>query len=209
MPRENELPARLEQWLADRSEPPTLFDVLATGDHELFAAFILKGFRAAARQAVIERFEREAATTFASEPMTATAVVLRLFDGLAGAWSLDVGERLALLGLGDAAELQSLRSMPLDEVPTEIIERVAILLDIFKAINTLLPVPSRADAWIRAPNRASIFGGRSALELMIDGRLEGLRKVRACLQAHVLSCPTSDLTRDAPPWSELVRKGGA
>lgn len=168
MPRENELLARLEQWLAAQSAPPTLFDVIATGDHVLFAAFILKGFRAAARQAVIERFEWEAATTFASELMTATAVVPGLFDGLARAWSLEVGERLALLGLGDAAELQSLRAMPLDEVSTEIIERVAILLDIFKAINTLLPVPSRADAWIRAPNRAPMFGGRSALDVMVD-----------------------------------------
>ncbi len=187
VPLENELLARLEEWLAGQSEPPTLFDVIATGDRELLAAFILKGFRAAARQAVVERFEREATMTFASELTAATAAVMRVFDGLARAWSLEVDERLALLGLADAAELHAMWTISLDEVPTEVIERVAILLDIFKAINTLLPEPSRADAWIRVPNRAPMFGERSALKLMIDGGLEGLREVRAYLQAQIWS----------------------
>ena len=133
MPREGKLLARLEHWLAARAAPPTLFDVIETGDRELLAAFILKGFRATARQAVVERLDREGVSTFASELSNATATVLRVFDGIAGAWSLDNGEKLALLGLTTAAELQVLRAAPLDEVPTEIIERVAIVVDIFKA----------------------------------------------------------------------------
>lgn len=185
MPLEHELLAKLEQWLAAQAEPPTLFDVIATGDRELVAAFILKGFRAAARQAVVDRLQREAAVTFTSELTNVTAAVLRVFDGIARAWSLEDGERIALLGLAQVADLSELRAAPLDELPTAIIERVVILLDIFKAINTLLPRPSRADAWIRSPNTAPLFGGRSALDVMVGGGLGGLREVRAYLQAQI------------------------
>ena len=185
MPLESELLAKLEGWLAARSEPPTLLDVVATNDRELLAAFILKGFRVAARQAVADRLEREAAATFASELTNLTGVVLRVFDGIARAWSLEDSEGLALLGLAGTAELQALRVLPLDEVPTEIIERVAIVLDIFKAINTLLPQPTQADAWMRAPNKAPIFGGRSALDVMAGQSLKGLQEVRAYLQAEL------------------------
>ena len=182
---EDELLTKLEQWLADRSDPPTILEVVETRDSELLAAFILKGFRVAARQAVVDRLEREAASTFASDRSVITAAVFRVFDGLAGAWSLEDGEKLQLLGLHDPVQLQDLRAAPLDQVPTEIIERVVILLDIFKAVNTLLPQPNGADAWIRSSNTASMFGGQSALDVMIGRGLEGLREVRAYLNAQI------------------------
>lgn len=184
MVTEDDLLAKLERWLATRTDPPSVFDVIATRDGELFAAFILKAFRVATRQAVVDRLEHEA-TTFASDATSISSAIFRVFDGIARAWSLGEGEKVALLGLGGLAELQELRTTPLDEVPTEIVERVAILLDTFKAINTLLPQPDPADAWIRAPNRALPFGGRSALEVMVGGGLEGLRMVRAYLQAQI------------------------
>lgn len=55
-------------------------------------------------------------------------------------------------------------------LPAEALKRIALIARVFEAINVLLP-PERADAWIRAPNAASVFGGRSALECMMqDGR---------------------------------------
>lgn len=183
---EEELLAKLERWLAACSEPPTVFDVIETEDRELLAAFILKGFRAAARQAVVDRLAGEAATTFATEPARATAV-LRVFDGLARAWSLQEREKLALLGLQQSKELTALGATPLDALPTEIIERVAILVDIFKAINTLLPEPQRADRWMRAPNAAPMFAGDPALKIMIAGGLPALRQVRAYLWGELYS----------------------
>lgn len=187
MPLEHELLARLEQWLAARTEPPSIFDVIATGDGDLFAAFLLKGFRIAARQAVVGRLEHEATTSFGSDVISIPSAILRVFEGIAGAWSLEEGEKVEMLGLNTVAELQGLRTAALDEVPMGIIERVVILLDIFKATNILLPQPNRADAWIRRPNRAPLFAGQSALEVMLARGLEGLREVRAYLQAQVWS----------------------
>lgn len=187
MPREIELMTKLTQWVAAQAEPPSLFEVFETGDRELVAAFTLQVTRATARQADAECAERVAAYTFASELTDATAALLRVFHGIGRAWSLSHGERLALLGLADTAELQVLGTAPLDEVPTEIVERIAILLDIFKAIKTLLPRPGRADAWVRAPNSAPMFGGQPALDVMVDRGMEGLREVRAYLNAQIWS----------------------
>ncbi|PWG02132.1 hypothetical protein DF286_04055 [Sphingosinicella humi] len=52
---EGDLLLKLERWLATRSRPPTLGDVLETRDIGLLGAYILKGFRAAAAEAVEQR----------------------------------------------------------------------------------------------------------------------------------------------------------
>jgi hypothetical protein len=52
---EDELQRRLEEWLSTRSSPPTVFEVIETGDGLLFAAYITKAFRAAALIAAEER----------------------------------------------------------------------------------------------------------------------------------------------------------
>lgn len=43
--------AKLDGWIDSQPAPPVLGDVLATGDGELFAAFILRGFRQATAEA--------------------------------------------------------------------------------------------------------------------------------------------------------------
>ncbi len=45
----------LQRWEAAQSEPPTLLDVLATGNIGFFSAYVLRAFRAAAAIAVEER----------------------------------------------------------------------------------------------------------------------------------------------------------
>lgn len=55
-------------------------------------------------------------------------------------------------------------------LPSEVLKRIALIARVFEAINVLLP-PERADAWMRAANRAPDFGGSSALDKMMkDGR---------------------------------------
>jgi hypothetical protein len=70
-------------------------------------------------------------------------------------------------------------------VPTEIIERVTTHLDIFQAINILLPIPERADGWLRRSNKAPLFSGRPALAKMMSDGIEGLSAVRAYLEEEV------------------------
>ncbi|WP_167737586.1 Y4oB family protein [Sphingomonas parva] len=216
----------LEQWLATQKLPPTLLDLVETGNGHLLAAFILKGFREATARAVEERdrvawvrgeitdgyagdaeraekFLRAPHPLLGGEPPLRKALrsdqdaeevialarldvvgpAMRVLDGIAEAWRLTRAEEAELLGV-DRHTLRHWRSSPPARLPAEALERLSLALGIFKAINSLLPVPDRADAWIRKANTAQIFGGGSALELMLTG-LEGLRSVRRYLDAQI------------------------
>lgn len=108
----------------------------------------------------------------------------RVFSGIADAWNLSTNERVVLLGLGNAVEPGVDSGSPWRDLSPEVLERLSILLSIFHAINTLMPVGARADAWMRAPNEAPLFEGRSAIDLMIADGLVGMRKLRRYLQSE-------------------------
>lgn len=48
---DDEIFAKLDEWVAQQPSPPTVLEVLATRDIDLFAAFVLRGFRAATAEA--------------------------------------------------------------------------------------------------------------------------------------------------------------
>ena len=56
-----------------------------------------------------------------------------------------------------------------------------MLIGIREATHVLLPIAERANAWVKRPN--SEFGGRSALDIMMMGRVENLYQVRRLLEA--------------------------
>ena len=58
------------------------------------------------------------------------------------------------------------------------LERLSYLLGIYKALQILLPDPAAADAWVRRPNAAPLFAGRSALDRMLAGNVSDLSAVR-------------------------------
>jgi hypothetical protein len=111
---------------------------------------------------------------------------LRSFFRLAAAWSLTEHEQLRLLGLASRSTLHAWKAGRVKRIGRDTVERVSYLLGIFKAINTLLPDDQRADAWLRAPNAAPIFGGRSALDRMTAGNVGDLYAVRQYLDAQLV-----------------------
>jgi hypothetical protein len=145
---------------------------------------LLKAFREAARKAVLCRMEREAEARFPESAAEASPVA-RIFLELARAWSLTKEEQVALLGRESQGDLAVVLAAPAADLPVEVIERVAILLDIFQAINILLPVSSAANGWIRRANDAPSYGGGPALEKMMGEGLAGLRAVRSHLWAEL------------------------
>ena len=63
-------------------------------------------------------------------------------------------------------------------------ERISYILGIYKALHLLFTEPSQANSWVRRSNAAPMFGGKSALERMISGRLTDLSAVRQYLDAQ-------------------------
>jgi transcriptional regulator with XRE-family HTH domain len=115
-------------------------------------------------------------------PATAAAA-LRVFWRLADAWGLSVAEQATLLGVGRTTLYQWKQGKvgPLDR---HVLERLSYLFGIYAALQILLPVRERADEWIRKPNEAPLFGGRSALDRMLGGQVADLFVVRQYLDAQ-------------------------
>jgi len=108
---------------------------------------------------------------------------LRTFWRLADAWKLDVHEQTVLLGVGRTTLYQWKQGKvgPLDR---HMLERLSYLFGIYAALQILLPGAGRADAWVRKPNDAPLFGGRSALDRMLGGQVADLYVVRHYLDAQ-------------------------
>lgn len=176
--------AKLEEWLAAQGGMPTGHDIIQTGDFDLLAGFVLSVVGSAALSAPAGGSHHQPDTSLTD--MRAANPAMRVFSGLARAWSLSPEEEMALLDADSTEELRRLERMLKEEVPIAIVERLIILLDIFKAINTLLPAHAQADGWIRRSNSAAVFGSRTPLLIMMDG-LEGMQRVRQHLQAEIWS----------------------
>ena len=109
---------------------------------------------------------------------------LRTFFNLAKTWNLTEREQMRLLGLASRSTLHAWKSGRVTKVSRDTMERISYLLGIFKAINILLPDAQRADEWVRLPNAAPLFGGRSALDRMTTGNIGDLYVVRQYLDAQ-------------------------
>ena len=115
-------------------------------------------------------------------PERMAAAGLRAFVRIAEAWGLSVDEQLALLGQPPRSTFFAWRKQPeRASVPRDTLERLSNLLGIYKSLQILLPDPATADAWVRKPNAAPWFGGRSALDRMLAGNVSDLNLVRRYL----------------------------
>lgn len=112
-------------------------------------------------------------------------VGLKAFFNIAKAWGLSEDDEAAILGQPDREALCAWKDGKGPEVAEETMLRISYVLGIFKAINILLPIRERADAWISKSNTAPIFGGRSARDRMTDGDIEDLKAVRQYLDAEL------------------------
>ena len=115
------------------------------------------------------------------DPRQVDAVALKAFFNLASEWGLSVEEQLTLLGRPGKRTLYRWKAGDVAGLPPDTLERISVLLGIYKALEILLPVPGRAQSWIRRANEA--FGGRSGLDVMLSGKVDDLYQVRRHLDA--------------------------
>ena len=113
----------------------------------------------------------------------AAEAALRTFWRLAEAWKLTTGEQLTLLGVARTTLYQWKQGKvgPLDR---HVLERLSYLFGIYAALQILLPVPERANEWIRKPNTAPFLAGSSALQRMLGGQVADLFVIRQYLDAE-------------------------
>jgi Protein of unknown function (DUF2384) len=114
----------------------------------------------------------------------AAQAALRTFWRLAEAWKLDVSEQTRLLGVGRTTLYQWKQGKVNAGLDRHVLERLSYLFGIYAALQILLPQGERADEWVRKPNAAPVFGGRSALDRMLGGQVADLYVVRHYLDAQ-------------------------
>jgi len=115
---------------------------------------------------------------------TAAQAALRTFWRLSEAWQLDATEQTTLLGVGRTTLYQWKQGKVSGGLDRHVLERLSYLFGIYAALQILLPVAQQADAWVRKPNAAPLFGGKSALDRMLGGQVADLYVVRHYLDAQ-------------------------
>ena len=127
-----------------------------------------------------------------AQPRPATALdrrglsgpALRTFFRIAELWSLSVEEQMTLLGLSARSTYFKWKKDPNVVLPKDTLERISYVLGIYKALQILLPDEKAADEWVKRPNAATPFSGKSALDRMMSGQVVDLYRVRQYLDAE-------------------------
>lgn len=113
----------------------------------------------------------------------AASAALKTFFNIARAWGLSASEEQKLLGV----QRSTLYAWRAGDYPSRLdehtLERLSYVFGIYSALQVLFPVPERADEWIRKPNTAALFGGDTALNRMLGGKVADLFQVRQYLDA--------------------------
>jgi hypothetical protein len=133
--------------------------------------------RAALRPAAVA----EPQATPASDRLSGAA--LRTFFRIADAWQLNAEDARVLLGKPSRSTFFAWKKAGEGQLSRDTLERISYILGIYKALQILLPDPSAADAWVRKPNTAPLFGGEPALVRMLSGNVADLYVVRQYLDA--------------------------
>ena len=119
----------------------------------------------------------------ALDSAAASGAALRTFFNIAKAWGLSASEEQRLLGV-QRSTVYAWRSGDFPaRLDADTLERLSYVFGIYSALQVLFPVADRADAWIRKPNTAPLFGGDSALARMLGGKVADLFEVRHYLDA--------------------------
>jgi len=112
-------------------------------------------------------------------------VAVKLFFAIAEEWRLTDEQRCTLAGLGTRTTLHNWRQKLASGEPIKLgrdtLERLSYIAGIYKGVQLLFADPAQWKHWVRKPNRD--FGGASALERMLGGRVVDLVDVRRYLDA--------------------------
>lgn len=120
-----------------------------------------------------------------SQPVDLYGAALRVFFKIAAAWKLSEAEQKSILGQPTRSTLNAWRAGDIAMCDEDTLVRISHLLAIYRAIHTVFNVDDRADKWMRSPNKAPLFDGRSAIDRMADGNIKDLEIVRQYLETMI------------------------
>lgn len=118
------------------------------------------------------------------DPARDSGAGLRTFFRIMDAWEVDAERSMAILGAPKATFYKWKRNPDAARLTRDQFERLSYVFGIYKALQILLPNPSIADSWVNQPNSAPTFAGHRPIEMMANGKVVDLFKVRQYLDAE-------------------------
>ena len=109
---------------------------------------------------------------------------MRTFLNICEAWGLSVNQQRGLLGWPAASTYHKYKAGHVGTLSFDMLSRISLVLGIYKALHILYPQAELADRWITLRNSNELLGGKTPLELMIDGGMDGLYRVRRLLDSR-------------------------
>lgn len=114
----------------------------------------------------------------ASEADAMARAVIRLF----GKWQVSDAEAREILGGLAPRTYARWKAGEHGRIDRDLATRLSLLMGVHKGLRYLFSDPQRGYAWVKKPNRA--FGGRTPVEVMAQGDIFSLARVRSYLDAE-------------------------
>lgn len=111
---------------------------------------------------------------------TAFKVVAKILDK----WNCSTEESITLLGLKRSTWFKYKNTPENASFSHDLIERLSYLLNIHAALRLLFSNHESVYQWVRKPNKAPFYNGRSAMDIMLQGRVVDLWSVSSRLNAE-------------------------
>ncbi len=112
---------------------------------------------------------------------------IRTFLAIADLWSLDESQRLLILGSPARSTFHKWAKTAREHgeltLDVDTLTRISAILGIHQALGILHGSEREAVAWLRSSHAATIFGGRTPLDLVTAGAQDGLMAARRFLDA--------------------------
>jgi hypothetical protein len=109
---------------------------------------------------------------------------LRTFFRIASDWGLSSAQEQTLLGVSRTSMFNWRAGKLASALDPVTLERLSYVFRIYAALEILLPIPERANKWVKAVNTAPLFGGASALDRMLGGQVGDLQVVADYVDAQ-------------------------
>ncbi len=108
---------------------------------------------------------------------------MRSYPSIVNDWGLKEQEAALLLGVQESTYRRWRKQPTAAHLDINHLERMSLILGIYKALQILLPRADAADAWLRRPNRTPLFAGQPPLDRLRSGLVQDLYVVRQHLAA--------------------------
>lgn len=108
---------------------------------------------------------------------------LRTFFNIAEDWALSADQQRTLLGGISKSCLHNWKVGRASALSRDQLERISLVLGIYKAMALLFVDGDGGKRWLKAENTEAVFGGQSPLARMLRGGIEDLYAARRYLDA--------------------------